>query len=168
MAGVPLEPQAIAVDRAGNLVIASTDRIRVVAARGGRYYGQQMTAGHVYTVAGGGSQTGDGTPALNASIRAADVSADSTGNLLVSNGGPWASGQTVWMVAEKAGAYYGKAMKAGAVYTIAASDPNAEGPLGDGGPAAKAAFIVNGIAVGSADNLLLADGLTDRIRSIAR
>ena len=157
-----LEPQAIAVDRAGNLVIASTDRIRVVTARGGTYYGQQMTAGHIYTVAGGGSQTGDGTPALNASIWAADVSADSTGNLLVSYD------NTIWMVAEKAGAYYGKAMKADAVYTIAASDFNAEGPLGDGGPAAKAAFIVDGITVGSAGNLLIADGLTDRIRSVAR
>lgn len=159
-----LESQGIAADGAGNLVIASTDRIRVVAARSGTYYGQQMTAGHIYTVAGGGTQTGDGTPAASASIQAYSVTADSAGNLLVGNNGAPSWGR-VWMVAEKAGAYYGKAMKAGAVYTIAAGAPTM---LGDGGPATRAVFLVTGIAIGSADNLLISDGFTDRIRSVAR
>jgi hypothetical protein len=45
----------VAVDHAGNLVIADTNhsRIRVVAASSGTFYGQAMTARDIYTVAGG-------------------------------------------------------------------------------------------------------------------
>src|SRR5207249_1584259 len=50
-------PGAVAVDGAGNLVIADTgnNRIRVVAATSGTFYGRAMTAHHIYTVAGGGT-----------------------------------------------------------------------------------------------------------------
>ena len=51
-----LNPQDVAVDSAGNLLIADTgnNRVRVVAARTGTYYGVSMTAGDIYTVAGTG------------------------------------------------------------------------------------------------------------------
>ena len=48
---------ALPVDHSGNLIIADqgqVDRIRVVAARTGTFYGQAMTKGDIYTVAGGG------------------------------------------------------------------------------------------------------------------
>ncbi len=55
------------MDAAGNLVLADTgnNRIRVVAGVTGTFYGQQMTAGDIYTVAGTGTAgyTGDGGPA---------------------------------------------------------------------------------------------------------
>ena len=46
-------PGDVAADAAGNLLIADTynQRIRVVAARTGTFYGQPMTAGNIYTVA---------------------------------------------------------------------------------------------------------------------
>src|SRR5260370_41240591 len=48
-------PGGVAVDGAGNLVIVDGNaRVRVVAARTGRFYGQAMKAGGNYTVAGGG------------------------------------------------------------------------------------------------------------------
>ena len=42
------------VDAAGNLLIADTgnSRIRVIAAATGTFYGQAMTAGDIYTIAG--------------------------------------------------------------------------------------------------------------------
>jgi hypothetical protein len=44
----------VRVDRAGNLVFGddSDFRVRVVAAHTGRFYGKNMTAGDIYTVAG--------------------------------------------------------------------------------------------------------------------
>ena len=46
------------VDASGDVVIADSDsnRIRVVAARTGTFYGQSMTAGDIYTVAGNGTR----------------------------------------------------------------------------------------------------------------
>ena len=67
------DPQAVAVDGAGNLVIADTgnERIRVVAESTGTFYGQAMTAGDIYTVAGAGSSgdSGDRGPATAARLR---------------------------------------------------------------------------------------------------
>ncbi len=57
---------------AGNLVIADTqnDVVRVVAEATGTYYGQAMTAGDMYTVAGTGQQgfSGDGGAATAAQL----------------------------------------------------------------------------------------------------
>src|SRR5262249_56218810 len=71
----------VAVDGAGNLVIADWGhnlqdltrwaRVQVVAAKSGTFYGQAMTAGDVYTVAGSGPLRGsqaNGHPATQAAI----------------------------------------------------------------------------------------------------
>src|SRR5207244_1504297 len=72
-------PSAVAVDGAGNLVIADSgnDRVRVVAARTGTFYGQAMTARHIYTVAGNGTYgfSGDGGPATAAGLASPDQTA---------------------------------------------------------------------------------------------
>ncbi len=61
---------AVATDHSGNLVIADTidQRIRVVAAESGTFYGRAMSAGDIYTVAGNGTGgfSGDGGPATSA------------------------------------------------------------------------------------------------------
>jgi hypothetical protein len=69
-------------------------------------------------------------------------------------------------VAEKTGTYYGKRVTTGDVYTIAGTSETA--PIGDGGPATRAAFSVSGIAIGYTGNLLIADSLCYRIRSVNR
>ena len=83
------EPEAVTFDGAGNLVIADTEnsRIRVVATRSGRFYGQAMTAGDIYTIAGTGfpSFSGDGGPATAADLGPAGVVAGSGGSVLVAD-----------------------------------------------------------------------------------
>src|SRR5258706_420824 len=65
------EPQGVAVDRAGNLLITDArSRIRAVAVKDGRFYGQAMTANDIYTVVGSGNRgfSGDGGRATKAPI----------------------------------------------------------------------------------------------------
>jgi hypothetical protein len=58
------------VDAAGNVLVADRfGRIRVVAVKTGRYYGQPMTARDIYTIAGGGTRgLGDGGPGVRAEL----------------------------------------------------------------------------------------------------
>ena len=80
------------MDGAGNLVIADSanNRIRVVAAASGTFYGQAMTAGDIYTVAGNGTGgfSGDGGPAVSAELsHPQGVAVDAAGDLLVADAG---------------------------------------------------------------------------------
>jgi hypothetical protein len=62
---------ALRVDHHGNLVLGDTDNdvVRVVATSSGTFYGQAMTAGDIYSIAGGGTAgLGDGGPALAAEL----------------------------------------------------------------------------------------------------
>jgi hypothetical protein len=107
-------------DGAGNLVIADSGngRIRVLAGRTGTFYGQAMTAGHIYTVAGtgGSGYAGDGGPARQAQFNWPNAAAlDSAGNLMIADTG---NGR-VRIVAAHAGTFYGQAMTAGDIYTVA-------------------------------------------------
>ena len=72
-------PIGVAVDGHGNLIIGdagqsagSEARIRVAAADAGTFYGVPMTAGDIYTVAGGSTAgfAGDGGPTVSASSTA--------------------------------------------------------------------------------------------------
>jgi hypothetical protein len=107
--------QATAVDGDGNLLIDNGYRyVRVVAEQTGTFYGQPMTAGYIYTIAGGGTQSPDGTPALQADLFAIqDLAVDADGNVLIG------SGNDVWMLAEQPGTYYGVTMTAGDIYPVA-------------------------------------------------
>ena len=108
------------MDHAGNLVILDTDnnRVRVVAARSGRFYGQAMTARHIYTVAGDGTFTfsGDGGPATKAGLSFPEgVAVDPAGNLVIAD----TDAHRVRVVATRSGRFYGQAMTAGDIYTVA-------------------------------------------------
>ncbi len=77
-------PAGVAVDGAGNLVIADqyNHGVRVVATRTGTFYGQSMTAGDIYTVAGNGTAgfSGDGGTATKATLYTpSDVAVDGAG-----------------------------------------------------------------------------------------
>jgi hypothetical protein len=154
------------VDAGGNLVFCDErdNRIRVVAVKTGRFYGQAMTAGDIYTIAGTGKRgtTGDRGPATRAEVgEPAGITQDSLGNLLIAT----RNGGRVRVVAAKTGRFYGQAMTAGDIYTIAGGGA---GGLGDGGPATSAVLMQPGaVMVGTAGNVLIADTADKRIREVA-
>jgi secreted PhoX family phosphatase len=165
-------PQGMATDAGGNLLFADrgNGRVRVVAASTGTFYGQAMTAGHIYTVAGGGtSGLGDGGPATKAEIGPGGVAVDAAGNLVIADSGD----DRVRVVAASTGVFYGRHMKTGDIYSVAGNGAGAGGSpgggfSGDGGPATKAELDDPGaVAVDAAGDLVIADTLNQRIREVA-
>ena len=161
-------PGAVATDPAGNVVIAGRGRIRVVAVKAGTFYGQQMTAGDIYTVAGNGGEfgfSGNGGPALDAEFGSTgDVAVDASGNIAMADG----YDQVVWVVAAATGTFYGQAMTAGDIYVVAGNGTSlGTDGLGDGGPATQARLGgPAGVAITPSGDLLVVD--SNRIRSISR
>jgi hypothetical protein len=85
-------PCGVTADHSGNLVVADSahNRVRVIAASTGRFYGRAMTSGHIYTVAGNGKPdfNGDGGPATKAELNFPErVAVDSAGNLVITDRG---------------------------------------------------------------------------------
>ena len=166
-------PYGVAVDGNGNLVIADAQnqRVRVVAGSTGTFYGQAMAAGHIYTVAGTGTQgfSGDGGPATGADLNFPyGVAADGNGNLIIADRG----NKRVRVVAAGTGTFYGQAMTGGDIYTVAGT--GTAGFSGDGGPATSAELSgPAAVTVDGAGNLVIADTSNtvgagnDRIRVVA-
>src|SRR5579859_7106010 len=162
-----MNPYCVGTDAAGNTVICdlNNERIRVVAKTSGTFYGQAMTAGHIYTVAGNGLQgySGDCGPATQAELFSPmSVAADPHGNLVIDDN----TNDRIRLVAVKTGTFYGQAMTAGDIYTVAGN--GTLGFSGDGGPATSAALYNPGaVAVDSNGNLVIYDGNNLRIRLVA-
>ena len=157
-----------AVDRFGNIVVTDTghDRLRVVAARTGTFYGQAMTAGDIYTVAGTGKDgfTGNGGPAISAELSAPEaVAVDSAGNLVLAELG----NSDIRVIPVRTGTFYGRAMTAHHIYVVAGIGGH-EGFSGDGGPATSALLRpVGAVALDGAGNLVIGDTMNNRIRVVA-
>jgi len=159
------KPLRVIVDAAGNLVFCDErdNRIRVVAAATGTFYGQAMTAGDIYTIAGTGKRgtTGDGGPATRAEVgEPAGVTLDNLGNLLIAT----RNGGRIRVVAAATGTFYGQAMTAGDIYTIAGGGT---GGLGDGGPATSGLLLQPGeVVVDTAGDVLICDTGDNRVREV--
>ena len=94
----------------GNLLVCDSGNnvLRVVAAATGTFYGQAMTAGDIYTIAGDGTAgyAGDGGPATAAELdQPAGVLVDANGNLVVADLG----NNVLRVVAAATGTFYGQA-----------------------------------------------------------
>jgi hypothetical protein len=118
-------------DAAGNIVFADTSisdnipsQVRVIPLRSGSFYGQRMSAGWVYSIAGGGAANwSDGAIATKAALGEADaVAFDRNGNLLIANGDIASIGNPghpgLLVLAEKTGTFYGRAMTVGHLYKV--------------------------------------------------
>jgi hypothetical protein len=161
-------PPDVAVDPAGNLLICDGfDSIRMVAEHTGTFFGQAMTAGDIYTVAGGQlGYTGIGGPATSAGLTLPQgVAADATGNLLIAD----TSNNTILVTAARTGTFYGQAMTVGHIYAVAGHG-GGPGFAGDGGPATSLRVAMNlpeGVATDASGNLLIADTRNNRIREVS-
>jgi trimeric autotransporter adhesin len=161
-----LDPCGSAVDAAGNLVIADTagSRIQVVAASRGRFYGQPMRAGDIYTIAGTGEDgySGDRGRATDAELNwPFGVAVDPAGNVIIAD----TENSRVRVVALHDGTFYGRSMIAEHIYTVAGN--GAFGFSGDGGQGRYAELgEPQAVAVDPAGNLLIADTGSDRIRMV--
>ena len=137
----------------------------MAAARTGTFYATAMTAGDTYTVAGDGTAgfSGDGGRATRAELNVPHgATADRAGNLVIADTG----NNRVRVAAAAAGTFYGRAMLAGHIYTVAGN--GTAGFSGDGGPATGAELNQPGdVAVDAAGNLVIADTANLRVRVVA-
>jgi sugar lactone lactonase YvrE len=140
----------VAVDAAGNLLIADTGNNRIRRVDG--------ATGVITTVAGtgptgseAGSFSGDGGPAVNANLRfPSSVAVDASGNLYIADGG----NHRIRRVDSVTG-----------IITTAAGS-GSFGFSGDGGPATDAQLAPSDIAVDASGNLFIADANNNRIRRV--
>jgi len=162
-------PNGVHVDGAGDLLVADhgNNVVRFVPATTGTYFGQSMTANHVYTIAGNGTSgySGDGGAATSAKLSSAvDASFDASGNLLIADTG----NDVVRFVPATSGEFYGQAMTANDIYTIAGAGWSSSHFAGDGGPPLNAQFgWLMSIAPTSTGGFYLADFVDQRVRYVA-
>jgi trimeric autotransporter adhesin len=156
---------ALAVDQSQNTLLCNDQQIQVVAASTGTFYGQAMTQGDIYTVAGDGTAgySGDGGPARSAELNyPRGLAIDAAGNIVINDSANW----RIRVVAASTGTFYGQAMTQGDIYTVAGDGSPGFG--GDGGPAISAELnLPSGVAVDDSGNLLIADDGNDRVRVVA-
>jgi Bacterial Ig-like domain (group 3)/NHL repeat len=164
-------PVGLAVDSAGNVLVTDTgnSRVRMIAAAScssSCAYGlPSTTALDIYTVAGNGltSESGDGAPAPYAELDSPNgVAVDHQGDVVIADTG----NNRIRFVPATSGTYYGIAMTAGDIYTIAGD--RTLGYSGDGGPAVEAELAdPGGIGIGPAGDIVFADTGNNWIRLVA-
>ncbi len=159
-------PGMVGVDADGNILICDKldQRIRVVAAGTGTYYGQAMKEGEIYTIAGDGTAgfNGDGGPATSAEVNWPEgVTVDGAGNVLIAD----SDNDRIRVIPVATGVYYSRAMTAGHIYTIAGDGRTTDS--GDGGPARAAGIGWSyGVIVIPTGQVLFSDAQFDSVREI--
>jgi hypothetical protein len=157
-------PYGLTVDAAGNLLFADgqNGKIWVLAARAGTYYGQPMTGGHLYAIAGGGTQPpATGVAALAAELVPEDVTVDSQGNVLFTD---HSDGSRVWVLPTRSGTYYGQPMSAGDLYLLAGGGSS----IASGVPATSADLgNCRGLVLDGHGNLVLGASGPNTVRVLA-
>jgi trimeric autotransporter adhesin len=160
------EPEAAVLDPHGDLVIADaeSERVRFVPASSGTFFGQAMSAGDIYTIAGDGTPgyNGDGIPATAAELNYPEaVVLGAHGGVVIAD----EANRRIRYLAATSGTFFGQAMIAGDIYTIAGD--GSSGAAGDGGPALSAAISdPEDVALDAAGDIAIADGEDSRVRFI--
>jgi RHS repeat-associated protein len=162
------DPSGSVEDAAGNITFAESaaNKIVLMAHASGTWFGQSMTPGGTYTIAGTGTAgySGSAGPGASAELNdPAGIALDPNGNLVVADGGNC----VVRVVADTTGTFYQVAMTAGYIYTIAGT-PSTCSYGGDDGPATSAYLDdPTGISVDAEGDVFIADSLNYRVRILS-
>ncbi len=164
-------PDSVAVDAAGDVYLADYDncQIREVAATTHTQWGQSMTAGDIYTVAGSAAGTcgnsGDYGPATAALLGLpGGIAVDTSGDLYIAD----FVNARIQEVAGVTRNQWGQSMTAGDIYTVAGSPNGATGVSGNGGPVGSALLDGPvGVATDPAGDLYIADTENNRVQEAA-
>jgi RHS repeat-associated protein len=176
------EPGGLAVDTAGDIYISDSgnSQIREIAATSHVQWGQSMTAGDIYTVAGSTAGTsgdsGDGGPAASALLAGPtaalwsgnypqQLAVDAAGDLFITD----LSNNKVREIAAANGVQWGQSMSAGDIYDVAGSEAGTAGSSGNGGSAVSAQLDdPAGVVTDPAGNLYVAsDGRVQEVPATA-
>ncbi|MBK8870454.1 MAG: hypothetical protein IPN19_05280 [Elusimicrobia bacterium] len=159
-------PLGVSLDGAGNVYISAHNRIRMVPATSGTYFGQSMNANYIYTIAGTGiaGYSGDNMAATSTNLNEPGVTlVDSGGNLYIAD----KNDHRVRFVPQSGGTFFGQSMVANYMYTIA-GDGNYP-HQGDGGAATSARiYAPSSIAFDAEENLYISCANDHRIRFVPK
>ena len=164
-------PEGVALDAQGDIYIADTlsNRVQEVFTSGGQAFGQTMTAGDVYTIAGNAAgNNGHGGDARLATTGylyyPCAMGLDSTGNLYIAD----YDNNRIQEVPVTTGTQRGQSMTQYYMYTIAGNASGNLGIGGDGGLATSAYLHGPGNAtVDPAGNIYISDGANNRFQEVA-
>jgi RHS repeat-associated protein len=164
-------PEGVGLDSHGDIYIADTlnNRMQEVFASGGQAFGQTMTAGDVYTIAGSAVGTvgtsGNGGKATSALLHyPVNMGIDGKGNLYIAD---WANNR-IQEVPVTTATQRGQSMTKYDIYTIAGNASGTAGISGDGGKATSAYLHNPGNAtVDAAGNIYISDGANNRFQEVA-
>jgi hypothetical protein len=136
-------------------------RLLMVPGKTGRFFGQEMTAGHGYRLAGTGvfGYSGDGGPGPEAAIiRLISVKTDAAGNVYVAD----FFNHRIRMIPIADGTHWGQSMRGGHIYTVAGN--GRQGRDDDGAPAVESATNApHDVCFDPAGHLYIADMWNHRI-----
>jgi hypothetical protein len=160
-------PDGVAFDAQGDVFVADTgnNMVRLIPAAAHTVFGKAVHTQSIYTIAGNANvaYSGDGGPGVAAGISLlpfAGVAADPSGNVVIADGG----NSVVRVAAANSGVFYGRAMTAGDIYTIA-GDGNSG--LKNNKKATRGEMDTpQGVAVDGAGNVLVSDAVNNDIRVV--
>jgi RHS repeat-associated protein len=159
-------PNGIAVDSSGDMAIADTgsNKIRFVPVATGTYFGQAMTAGDIYTIAGNGTAgfSGNGAAAISAELSSPGAVAFDSGGVVVADTG----NNEVRFIPATSGTYFGQSMTADDIYDVAGN--STAGFSGNGGVATSAKLhSPTSVAVDGGGDVAIADESNNEVRFVA-
>jgi RHS repeat-associated protein len=164
------EPESMTVDPAGDVYIADSDNneIREVPVTSGTQWGQSMTAGDIYTIAGSSAGTagdsGNGGAATSATLSGPlGVALDGAGNLYIAD----YDNNRIQEVPASSGLQRSRSLTKDDMYTIAGSSTGNSGYSGDGKIATSG--LLDGptaVAADAAGDIYVADGWNARIQEV--